>query len=277
LFAAAAGMAAFLISSQFSSFSFRAAQNGVAFFIVFAVAIKELTKTHRQPQTKLGRNVFSRPIYLLGWIVTLLLTIFCVVKGFAEYQAYMAERSATYSGAQEHFRAAVTADAEYAGAYLSNAARASAEGVPATAAQMTRKALDNGLGVTPVYSQLAKQQIAAGDVDGAEATYREAISIYPRSVFIRTEFLVFLENHGRSDAAAEQAAAARLIDLRQAHGWYLIIREGSVAAFYRSQGDPDIAPPAELTPYNGVLQYVDKIPGMEPAERQSKSDTNLNH
>ena len=274
LWSAAAGMAAFLVSSQFSSFSFRAAQNGVAFFMVFAIAVNKINKASGRTQTKLESTLFSRPVYLVSWLVTLLLTTFCMTKGFAEYQLYMAERSETFGTAQNHFRAAVAADPEYAGAYLSNAAQVSAHGDPAAAALLTRKAIDHGLGVTHVYSQLAKQQVAAGNIDGAEATFREALAIYPRSVFIRTEFVVFLENQGRPDAATEQAAIARSVDLRQANGWYLIIKEGSVAAFYRAQADQNIAPPAELTPYPGVLQYVEKIPGMEPVERESKPDAN---
>ncbi len=265
-FAALAGMSAFFVSSQFSSFSFRSAQNGVAFFMVFAVAVNELRKPRPRTRDRAGRTAFATAVYLLGWLVTMLMTAFCVSKAYAEYQMYTAEHSKAYAQAQDHFRKAVAVDPEYAGAYLSNAARASADKNAVTAAEMTRKAIDHGLGVTHVYSKLAKQQIAAGNVAGAEATYREALAIYPRSLFIRTEFIVFLEDQGRSEAAAEQASTARSIDLRHANGWYLIIREGSVAAFYQSQTDPNVAPPVELTPYNGVRQYLDKVPGMEPVE-----------
>ena len=134
-----------------------------------------------------------------------------------------------------------------------------AEKDPRTAAQLTRKAIDHGLGITAVYSQFAKQQTAAGDTIGAEATFREALSIYPRSVFIRSEFAVFLENQGKTAEAAEQISIARSIVPRQANGWHMMISQGSVAAFYRAQTDKDIAPPAELKPTNAVKQYLDRF------------------
>ncbi len=256
LWAAFAGMAAFAVSSQFSSFSFRSTQNGVVFFMVFAVAVNELAKPLNTRKTN-----FSRQVVLLSWMAALLLAVFCATKVLAEYHAYLGERSETYNIARDHFRSAVKADPEYAGAFLLHASRAVRDEDPSAAAELTRKAIDYGLGITPVYSQLAKQQIKAGNAADAEATYREALSIYPRSVYMRMEFVIFLEDQGRSDAAAEQAAISRSIDLRQANGWYIIIREGSVAAFYRSQIDPNVTPPVELIPSSAVRQYVDKIPG----------------
>ena len=190
-------MAAFLVSSLFSSFSFRSAKNGVVFFMVFAVAVHEIDKTFRQPKTGVNSRVFSRPVIVASWIAVLLLAAFSMSKVFAEYHLYRAERSREYNVAMEHFQAAVGVDPEYAGAYLTNASRASAEKDPGTAARLTRKAIDHGLGITAVYSQLAKQQTAAGDTIGVGATFREALSIYPRSVFIRSEFAVFLENQGK--------------------------------------------------------------------------------
>lgn len=266
LWASAAGMAAFMVSSQFSSFSFRSAQNGVVFFMVLAVAVNEMSKTMRQSKTKAKGIAFSRQVILSCWIVILLLAAFCMTKVYAEYHAYQAERSKSFISATDHFQSAVMADPEYAGAYLSQAARAAKEGDQKEAAHLTRKAIDHGLGITFVYSQLAKRQIEAGDVAGAEMTFLEALSIYPRSIFIRTEYIVYLEKRNKSEEAAKQAAIARSIDLHHANGWYLMIKQGSVAAFYRAQSDKNIAPPAELTPFNGVRQYLDKIPGMEPIE-----------
>jgi tetratricopeptide (TPR) repeat protein len=266
MWAALAGMAAFVVSSQFSSFSFRSAQNGVVFFMVLAVAVIKMPKADRKDQTISRQLTFSRSVYVFSWIAALLLTAFCLTKVNAEYQAFKAERAETYSDAADHFRLALAADPGYAGAFLSGAARASKEGDPALAASMTKKAIENGVGMTPVYSQLAKQYVASGDLGNGESTYREALSIYPRSIFIRTEFAVFFEKQNRPTEAAEQIAMARSIDLRQANGWYLMISEGGVTAFYRSQNDPNVAPPAELTPYAAVRQYVDKIPEILHAE-----------
>lgn len=224
--------------------------------MVFAIAVNEVTKARRR-----NGSLPLRPVYLLSWLAVLLLTVFSATKVVAEYHAYMGERSETFGDAQHHFEAAVTADPEYAGAYLSNGYRTAADGDPAEAAQLIGKAIGHGLAISPIYSQLAKQHIAAGNFAEAEAAYREALSIYPRSVYMRTEFAVFLEDQGRTAAAAEQSTIARSIDPRQAKGWYMIIREGSVAAFYRSRNDADIAAPAELIPTSAVRKYLDDMPG----------------
>jgi O-antigen ligase len=267
--ASLAGLAAFAVSSQFSSFSFRAAQNGLVLFMVLALAVKTIKRSPKL-RSNVTSTTFSRPVYAFGWAAALLLLVFCAVKGYAEYQAYAGERSRSYSAARAHFEAAVAADPGYAGGYLSYAARAAADGDISASALLTRKAIDNGLGISPLYSQAAKQQIASGDLAGAEATYLEAIAIYPRSVYLRTEFQVFLEDHQKNEAAAEHARIARSIDERQANGWYSMMREGSVRAFYRAQNDPNLAPPAELTPATAVLKYIDKIPGMGAPENPSE-------
>src|SRR5205085_8776526 len=44
--AAVAGMAGFIASSMVSSFSFRAVQNGVVFFVLLAMAVSELSVKH---------------------------------------------------------------------------------------------------------------------------------------------------------------------------------------------------------------------------------------
>jgi tetratricopeptide (TPR) repeat protein len=258
-------MTAFLVSSQFSSFSFRSAQNGMAFFMVMAVAVREISKALPRVGSKVSASTNLRPVIAAGWLSILLMTTFCMTKVFAQYHLYRAERSPDYNDAVGHFGGALAADPEYAGAYLSYSARAVKDD-PGIAARLTRNAIEHGLGLSFVYSQLAKRQLADGDGAAAEATFREAISIYPRSLFLRTEFIVFLEDRGRSSEAAEHAAIARAVDPRHAIGWYLMVREGNVAAFYRAQKDKNVAPPAELTPSNGVRQYLDQIPVSVPAE-----------
>lgn len=256
IWGAIAGITAFLVSSQFSSFSFRSAQNGFVLFMVLAIAVKKMSPS-RAP-AKAG--MFASPAFLLSFAALVLSTSFCISKCIAEYHVYSAERSEFYSDAHDHYQATVAIDPEYAGAYLSHASRAAVTDNDA-AARLTRIAIDHGLGVTAVYSQLAKEHAKAGKTAEAEAAYREGLAIFSRSIYLRMEFAVFLEGLGNTDDAAEQAAIARSVDLRQANGWYWIIKEGSVAAFYRSQKDSSIAPPADLRPHNAVRQYIDKLPG----------------
>ncbi|HQX56594.1 MAG TPA: O-antigen ligase family protein [Pyrinomonadaceae bacterium] len=247
---------AFAISSMVSSFSFRAAQNGVVFFIVFAIAMNEL----RRPARSATNAINSVPAYLLSWGAVTLLAAFCLIKGYAEYQVYQAEWTESPSVAQDRYRAALAVDSGYSGAYLSSAARYVSNGDQASAAVQTRQAINSGIGLSLTYSQLAKQQIAAGDHIAARVTYQESLTIYPRSIFLRIEYTVFLEKLGDAVESARQLAVAREIDRPQANGWYKLITAGSLAAFYEAQTNKDLAEPNALIPAGAVFQYIDKPP-----------------
>jgi predicted Zn-dependent protease len=121
-----------------------------------------------------------------------------------------------------------------------------------------REAIDHGFGVTLTYSHLAKYQHLDGDDVRADSTLREALAIFPNSVFLRVRYGVFLNEIGRPDDGAHQLAIARNIDLKQANGWHMIMTRGSVATMYMAQADPTVAYPADLRPGNAVLQFLDK-------------------
>lgn len=254
------GTTAFMVSSMFSSFSFRSAQNGVVFFAVFAVAINELAKLSRQEKKNSHNAAFRLPLYATACVCTLALFIFCICKLAAENHVYKAERSPQYETAKQHFQSALKTDPEYAGAYLLFAHRAAAEGENAAAAKLIQKSIDYGAGAAVSYSSLAMFLTQADDAAGAEAAFRKGLSIYPRSIFLRTEFVVFLENQQKAVEAAEQLAAASAMNPKQAKGWYVLIKEGSSYAFNRSLTDTEMTPPAALDPQAAVRRYLDEIP-----------------
>ncbi len=260
LWASAGGMIAFAVSSMVSSFSFRSAQNGVAFFMIFAIGVNELSKIDRRVPKSSERKLMPTPLYAACLVFTLLLGGYCTSKIIAEYQVYLAEQTGDTVVAHSHFRIARIADPSYAGLYLSNAARNNADNEPDKAAINTRKAIDRGVGMALTYSSLIELQIKAGLVAEAEASFIEALSVYPRSIYLRTEYIAFLEDHGRTDEAAVQLQVSRGIDLRHANGWYKLIKTGSVNAYYLAQTDESVAPPAELVPQAGVQEYVDPTP-----------------
>src|SRR5205823_9801650 len=125
-----------------------------------------------------------------------------------------------------------------------------AEGRYDLAASAMREAVNRGYGVTQTYSLLAKYQTLAGQDAAALNTLDEALSVFPRSVFMRVRYALFLEQHGRPADASRQMEIARKISPKQANGWQAIIAEGSLAAFHRSQTDPQTAAPADLRPEN---------------------------
>lgn len=257
LWAALAGMGAFAVSSMFSSFSFRSVQNGAVFFVVLAVAVGIISDKGRKDQPpSTSRAALYR--YAFAWLVAIALAAFSISKIGAEYHAYRAEQSATFDEAESHFRPAVGFDREYAGAYLSHAYRAAQENMPERSAALFASAVANGIGTSPTLAAYAKQQSLAGDIAGAEATFRRTVEIYPRSPFVRIAFAIFLDGIGKPAEAALQRARAAQVDERQAKGWDELMRNGSMAALARSKGDDSVAPSAELKPESAVRQFLDK-------------------
>ena len=82
--AALGGMAAFAGSSMVSSFSFRLAQNGIAFFIVFAVAIGELSRSQNRRLPRTGTSRETSWLHVILAVFFLLSLIILGTKGYAE-------------------------------------------------------------------------------------------------------------------------------------------------------------------------------------------------
>ncbi|MFM9905022.1 MAG: O-antigen ligase family protein [Pyrinomonadaceae bacterium] len=263
--AAVGGMTGFFVSSMVSSFSFRAIQNGVVFFMVFAVAVSEIRKTPAVRKIVRTNRKTSRLMAATGIIAALVIVAFSGAKGLAESYIYSAERNQDFPQAAALYRSALRLDPDNAAAYVFLAGRYSAEGDDATAARLLREGIDRGIGVTVTYSLLAKFQAASGDADGAGKTLAEAVSIFPNSVFIRVRYAKYLADQGQSDDSERQMKIADSIDSRQALGWSIMLNEGSVAAFYKAKDDSKIAAPVELLPNNAVFEYLNKIPISNPA------------
>jgi O-antigen ligase len=253
--AACGGMAAFAVSSMVSSFSFRIVQNGIAFFLIFAVAVFELSKTNKDR---------SHNLYLPRPLVACVLSVAILVlaaKGVAEYSFVGGDRSTDHSTGSELFSNALTLDPDYAAAHYRLSRINFENGDHSAAAKELRAAIAGGMGVVLTFSDLAECYEKAGDRDAEFSTFDEALRIYPRSVFLHVRYSVELDKTSRTAAADQQLAAARDIDKKQANGWYSLITRGSVRTFYDARTSDDMAAPAELAPDIAVIQYLDKNPG----------------
>jgi|CXWL01.1.fsa_nt_gi O-antigen ligase len=260
--AAIAGMSAFAASSMVSSFSFRSVQNGAVFFVVMAIAVSEISKPRDDARSTTSSR-FSTLAYTFCLMAALATGIYCFTKINAEYHAYQSGQAESEQVSEKHLASALAFDSSYAGVYFAHALKAAHDKQPARSAEYYRAAITNGLGTAPIYAGLAKQQIAANDLAAADATYRESIGIYPRSVFLRISYAVFLEYQRRQNDAETHLITAAEINDRQANGWYELIRNGSMAAFQKAQKDNSIAPPAELLPESAVRQFLDEYPGTQ--------------
>ncbi|MFN0279952.1 MAG: O-antigen ligase family protein [Pyrinomonadaceae bacterium] len=265
LWAALGGMSAFAVSSMVSSFSLRLVQSGIVFFIVFAVAVNEIVKSHKVRADIQNLEIPSKmsvvPVLLFGILLAMLTTH--SLKAAAEYYVFKADRASDTESALKLYYRAVSLDPDYAAAYLRGSGRSYVEKDFAGCAKQLRTAINQGLGVVITYSALAECETKMGDMAAAERTFKKALKIFPRSVFLRVRYALFLNDEGRSDDSAKEISTARTIDSRQTDGWLNLITIGSVRAFYAAQTNPNLAPPAELLPADAVLQYLDPPPGAE--------------
>ena len=256
------GMAAFIVSSGISSFSFRLAQNGMVFFAVFAIAAVELGKTSRNRNVSVRPAGAGRSVLLFGIISAYLLFAASTfaLKGLAEYYVLAANRETDTEKAISLYRKAYRSDPDYSATYLFSSARRYADKDMAAAAADIRFAVDRGFGVVLTYCVLADSYQRANDPVSAERALTEALSIFPRSPLLRVKYAIFLADAGRINESTVQFAVARNIDIKQANGWEYLLKKGSVAAFLAARNDPSIALPAELVPDAAVRHYVDELP-----------------
>lgn len=262
----AGGLVAFAVSSAFTSFSFRAFQNGVVFFIVLAVFIRSIGLLGRSVRrTNFLSESFAARLQKLAVVPFAALFLLSLVSGASQYYVLLGEKAQSATEAEAYFRTAIGLDPENTGAYLAYAGRTGRGGENQRAAALFRKAIDTGLGVTVTYSMLSKAYELDGDLENAELTLAEAISIFPRSVFMRVRYALVLEASGKADESLKQFEAARAIDARQANGWETLIREGMLKAHLRAKDVGDSTPPADLLPNNAIYAYADEQIG--PASR----------
>lgn len=267
LWAAGGGMTAFFISSMVSSFGFRVAENGVAFFVVFALAVVELKKlgTRDAEPFAADAGISGMRFAGVGLAAFLLLSLITLgTRGYAERCVYAADRESDKAAALDLYARAYAVDPSYARAYLRRSGRHYADEEFGAAASDLRRAIDGGCGVVITYSALAASYEKAGDAENVERTFDEAFRIFPRSVFLRVRYAMYLETAGHQARSDAQMLIARSIDKRQANGWFNVFKIGSVRAFYAAQQDPEIAAPVDLLPDGAVLEYLDKPPGEAP-------------
>lgn len=255
-FAAAAlgGLTAFAVSSLSSSFSYRSIQNGVVFFIVFGLLIRRVTR-----QNENGRFISASVFPAAVGALSLVLLVFSLRLVAAEYYVHQAERSGP-AGYEHLFQRALDLDSGYAGAYYLLAGRESSAGRYASAAYNFTHAVKHGIATSDTFVQLAKAHSAHGNFEAAKDVFDHGISVYPRSIYLRSAFVLFLEKNGHFHEAKSQEMEALKIDWPQARGWMMLLREGGNVAFRAAENDPGITKPADLRPASAVPQYIEAIP-----------------
>lgn len=260
--AALAGMIGFAVSSLFTSFSFRAFQNGLAFFAMMAVVIVGLSKRGDKGGNEDPPDLKPNRIWRLTcFSILATMAAFSGCVAASQILATMGERQADAGRAQNYFGLSLTFFPENGGAQLAYSSRAASQGRYGEAARLVESSIQNGTGASVTYARLADLYLDAGDTAAAEGGLKRGIRVFPRSLYLRARLAVLLERAGRSEDSRAELEAARAIDLRQANGWYAIITKGSSDAYQISRNDPTVAGPAELLPSNAVYPYLDEKMG----------------
>lgn len=255
LIGAVAGMSAFAVSSLFTSFSFRAFQNGIAFFLMAAVAAYIASKRDldlRRP---------NRLMPGLGIAVASGLALFSALAGASQAFSTIGERQTTPEDTKGNFERALIFYPENGGTQLSLASVEARNGDFQKAAALTRSAIRNGVGASVAYSLLSDYEERAGRKEAAIKAVEEGIAVFPRSLYLRAYLALLLERSGDTLRAEHEMTIARALDAKQANGWYALIKLGSKEAYQVSRQDPNTAGPAELLPQNAIYQYLNEDMG----------------
>lgn len=271
--ASIAGLVAFAISSMFSSFSFRAFQNGAVFFAILGTAFA-LSPVKRRSNLQKANNAAvsgisptQKLIFQTTVIAAVLLALYSFSKGLGYYSAYYAERARTAEESKRLFDLSVFFDPDLTGSYLSLAGMAAKRNEWGVAAENYRKAIDGGLGISLIYSYLADAQAKNGDRASAVATLREGVAIFPGSIFLRARLSQTLLDAGLTFDSQVELELARAIDARQTNSWFIVLTNGILTAHLRSQVDDSYAKPYELLPVDAIAFYaggIDELPGATP-------------
>lgn len=262
LIACLSGLFAFLVSSLFSSFSFRAIQNGFVFFMILAIAANELYKigshsNNERLNSKITLN-WQKTFLVFGFLAFCSFAIIAGKKAASDFYIYLAESERNIKIAETYYRQAILLDEENASAYFSGGFRFLTQGQPEKASVYLRKSIDYGAHVTAVYSYLATAQILSNKFEESEITMSEAVSIYPYSTFVRIRYGIILEQNGKLDEAQKQISIAQNVDREQASGWYIFLKYGSAKAAQKAQKHKNHPALMELQPINAMYAIRDE-------------------
>ena len=266
------GVSAFLISSLFSSFSFRLVSNGVVFTMVLSILIYELLKTDRRPSDKPTEDrlrFFSfKPALAVGTGTIVLMLVFSSTIAVSDYYCYLGEREEDLDQALRYFERSLVFNSENASAYLARGARLYSEKRMGEASEDLQRAVDLGLGTVLSYSYLGTAYEKAGQIEQARATLQTNAETFPQTIFARVRYARFLEKIDKPELSAREMGNAESLDKKHARGWYNLIRFKSETAYFMSLEDDQAAPPIVLRPKRARIPYLEKKQMFEKTARK---------
>lgn len=252
------GIAAFLVSSLFSSFSFRLMQNGLVFFFLLAILLRNFAVKRNQDRQK---RLFITPPLKMAFGLTALtaclsLTVFSSLKAASQYFVYQAEGQKNFEKAESYYRTAILLDPANASADFLYGLRLLDEGNYQTSAEQLEQAVRKGVNDSVSYSYLISAQTLADHPQQALKTASEAVRIFPYSVFIRVRYAALLNAAREQIESANELEIAQNLNEKQAKTWWLLINDGSLKTSQESRVNKEISSLEDLAPNQGVYAIL---------------------
>jgi O-antigen ligase len=265
--AAVAGIVAFLVSSAYSSFSFRLAQNGVIFFFLLSLTLGNIPRRPAKASSRPFHFGLVTAVATLALCCCLALAIFSSSKAASQYSASRAESESDFDLAQRRFKDAIRLDGSDAGARFGYASLLLNNFGYQTAAIEYRDSINKGVGTSAAYSYLISAHSLAGEKTAALDAAAEAVKVFPYSVFLLTRYGVLLESSGQTAESEIQFQKAQNIDARQADTWRLFITLGARKAAEAGRSGVGIPLLADLYPQSGLYAVLAERQIIHPEER----------
>jgi O-antigen ligase len=250
--AALGGIAAFLVSSFASSYSFRLPANGACFFFLLAVAAREIFA--RDAGDEVVDRTWLRPVVLtIALLASVSMLGFSAVRAVSIYHLSNSQNSADkeYSGTE--IDKAISLDPSEPMFRFELGQQLYFSGNYAEAALQMQFAIEHGLATSPVYFNLVAVEMLGDRHDDARRTFQEALRVYPRSVFLRTGYAAFLKREGENAKAELEYQEALQINPAEARSWQLAHDEGLERLALAHHADSTFLPANELLPDGGAL------------------------
>ncbi len=264
------GLAMFLTSSLVTSYSFRLMQNGLIFFFVLAVAARFLFK----PSTKTAppwspSSAFQRFGFAGAAMACILLIGYSTVRITSVAIATRANSMPDLADAERLYATAIKLDPENADAPYFRAMRLMQAERYSESVPHFQRAIQLGLARSADFSYLASVQALADDHEGAEKTFAEAVSLYPRSPFVLTRYAALLRQNGKDAESSVQLVRAMRINPRQARTWWTLLTESPLKATQAAFQNDDNAEVMDLLPQIALYAVKEERDIRFPEERFS--------
>lgn len=257
LWSCIAGMSGFFVSSMFSSFSFRAIQNGIVFFLVLALAAYETEKIYRRKR-KLDQTfeITRKPFVVLAFGSMFLFFGVSLSINLSNYFLNRASLTKELAIAEPDLRKSLAFNPFSASANYSYGMRLFYDRQSAQALPFLEKAVRGGLDTNINYYNLAAAYDSAGDSAKAAAILDEAVRIYPRSILLRVRYALLLQKLNQREASEKHLQIARAVDEKQTTGWFELMTTGARSAALKSRAEKTFPEPMDLSPNDGIYAVI---------------------